>query len=529
MILQRKLFDSSTWLPRVALFALSGLALLQSILVIEGRSFQTTDNGHKFSVQRESQKQTFTADRKLDSWIQYEYRYAVDHIIQNVLPNGAVLASPSKSHPDYYYHWVRDAGLTMDVLVQVLSDNTAQSQTSTTSSLIPLVERYATFSKGIQRVPNRSGGLGEPKWNVNGTAFNKNWGRPQNDSPAIRAYSLIRYANLLLDDSKSIRHLYKSEGFSSLIKEDLEYVAHHWRNTGFDIWEEVEGSHFYTRMVQRKALIEGAKLARRVGDTGAANYYQEQADEITRTLSQFWDNSAGYLKVTIDRTGGLDYKRSGLDVQIILAALHAGLDDGLYTPESEQHMLKRDLYSDVSLLKVLATAISLNKQFASLYPINSNGHPGIAIGRYPEDTYDGYDSNREGNPWPLATLAMSQIYFNLLNTWVKQGYIPITKITAQLFNQANIQIPSTLNGQKYITMSQHPSEFKNSVSSLLGVGDFYLDRVQVHTNQDGQMFEQWNRYTGYGQGATHLTWSYSAFVSAVRSRNQAISLLKQIV
>ena len=32
---------------------------------------------------------------------------------------GAVIASPSKEKPDYYYHWVRDAGLVMDVVVDL--------------------------------------------------------------------------------------------------------------------------------------------------------------------------------------------------------------------------------------------------------------------------------------------------------------------------------------------------------------------------------------------------------------------------
>ena len=34
----------------------------------------------------------------------------------NVDGSGAVVAAPSKTHPNYYFHWVRDAAISMDVL-----------------------------------------------------------------------------------------------------------------------------------------------------------------------------------------------------------------------------------------------------------------------------------------------------------------------------------------------------------------------------------------------------------------------------
>ena len=44
----------------------------------------------------------------------------------------------------------------------------------------------------------------------------------------------------------------------SIIKKDLEYVSTNFYLEGFDLWEEIRGFHFYTLMVQRKALREGS-------------------------------------------------------------------------------------------------------------------------------------------------------------------------------------------------------------------------------------------------------------------------------
>jgi len=57
------------------------------------------------------------------------------------------------------------------------------------------------------------------------------------------------------------------------IKTDLEYVAHNWQESSFDLWEESNGDNFFTKMVQRKAMIDGAAFATKMGDTGAANFY----------------------------------------------------------------------------------------------------------------------------------------------------------------------------------------------------------------------------------------------------------------
>jgi glucoamylase len=370
------------------------------------------------------------------------------------IARGAVIASPSRRDPDYFFHWVRDAGLTMDVIVtRYMTTSGAEKQ-----RYFGLLMDFARFSRGNQLTPNPSGDLGEPKFHVDGSAFNGPWGRPQNDGPAIRATTLARLAIALLDEGREDlvrRELYSPQiPAYTVIKADLEFVAHHWREPSFDLWEEIKGQHFYTRMVQRRSMVVGARLARRLGDGGAAAFYEQQAAELARAILWHWDDRMGYFRATLDRTDGIDYKHSGLDSAVILGVLHGYADDGFLAPTDP---------------RVLATARAIDASFGATYDINRQGRPGLAtaIGRYPEDRYDGYGTSGQGNPWFLATHAFAELYYR---------------------------------------------------AGLPDVGDRYMARSARHTAGDGSMSEQMNRWSGYMQGAQHLTWSYASYLTAAWAR-----------
>src|SRR5207237_562886 len=141
-----------------------------------------------------------------------------------------------------------------------------------------------------QTQPNQTD-LGEPKYEVDGTIFTGPWGRPQNDSPAIRAVALLHFAETLLSEGRAdiVRDLlYNGElPARTVVKADLEYVAHHWSDLSFDAWEEVKAkSHFFNAMMQRRALLEGARLARAMDDHAAANFYLGQAGKIEAQLER---------------------------------------------------------------------------------------------------------------------------------------------------------------------------------------------------------------------------------------------------
>jgi glucoamylase len=91
--------------------------------------------------------------------------------------SGIVIASPSTVNPNYLYTWVRDSSL----VFKVIADQFTSGQDP---SLRGLIDDFVNAEASLQYVCNPSGtvntgGLGEPKFNIDGTAFTGSWGRPQ--------------------------------------------------------------------------------------------------------------------------------------------------------------------------------------------------------------------------------------------------------------------------------------------------------------------------------------------------------------
>lgn len=381
---------------------------------------------------------------------------------------GSIIASPSKQDPDYYYHWVRDAALVSDVLVELYKKATSATDKA---ELEQKIKNYISFSKQNQNADTLTG-LGEPKFYVSGQPYNLSWGRPQNDGPALRALTIIKWAQLKIQagDEKYVRdELYQSVlPALSVIKKDLEFVSYHWKDPSFDLWEEVQGDHFFTRAVQRSALIEGAKLAQAMGDSGASDWYSRQAQQIEYSMLAFKNSTLNYIPTTLNYFHGLSSKNSNLDIAVILGLLR-----------SQAH----DSFFPINDKKVIQTIEALKKEFTMIYPINQRKDmPGIAIGRYPEDVYGGADFSA-GNPWVLTTLAVAEAYYEM----------------------ALLE--------------------KDALKSkgLIAEGEKYFQRVHVHANPDGSLSEQISRHNGYMISAHNLTWNYAAVLTANWARERALS------
>ena len=436
----------------------------------------------------------------LEDWISLESPIALTGLLRNVsvpgAAKGAVVASPSQSSPNYFYHWVRDAALVMDEIVfRYESSNTSKSRWQ----YLDILFDYIQFSRLNQETPNLSGGLGEPKFHVDGTAYNESWGRPQDDGPALRAITLTHLANVWLKEGKEnwVREKLYNGSNSSIIKKDLEYVASQWRKTSFELWEEVKGHHFHTRMVQYRALKDGSELARVLNDSKAADGYSAQAFEMEAELARHWNFSKRILVSTLDRDEGLDYKSSELDSSVVLGVLHGHTSNGIMSLSDD---------------RVLSTVKALEDAFYQIYPINQNGEPGIAIGRYPEDRYDGYSSGGTGNPWFIGTSAFAEFYYRLARDLETRAEIKINSINRSFYEDLK-------------PFKEHPTVYKKGseqfneiVKAVRAKGDAFLTRVKFHVDGTGSMSEQINRHSGYMQGARDLTWSYAAFLSAVRYR-----------
>lgn len=243
-----------------------------------------------------------------------------------------------------------------------------------------VIENYISAQALLQSVANPSGdlsdgaGLGEPKFNADGTAFKGAWGRPQRDGPALRATALITYARWLIANNKieSVK-----TDIWPLLSNDLSYVGQYWNQTGFDLWEEVNGSSFFTISVQHRALVEGGTLAEQIGKTcpGCAS----QAPQVLCFLQSFWNGN--HIEGNINQGNG----RSGIDAGTLLGSIHtfdptAACDDSTFQPCSSRALANHKVTTD---------------SFRSVYKINAGvgqGHA-VAVGRYSEDVYQG------GQPW----------------------------------------------------------------------------------------------------------------------------------
>ncbi len=452
------------------------------------------------------------APAPFESWAANEMTTSFAKMRSNIFPQGMlpgmVVASPSTSDPNYFFYWVRDAALVTDVVFRSGSTAYAASDRS------QMMENYLNLTLYLQR-SNPMHGLGEAKFNPDGSAYTQ-WNSPQNDGPALRAITLIHYAHELMAQGRidEVRNkLYDGRvPTSTAIKTDLEFVSHHWSDPCFDLWEEVFGTHFYTRIVQASALRLGAQLANDLGDGGAANFYDQQARSIMADLPNFWDDNVGYLRVTRDVQGDNRGKSSGLDTAIILGVLHANLSQ-----DGTQGAVDFGVLDS----RVMATAEKLEEVFGTLYSINDPhrfADVGTAIGRYPEDRYSGRNGVDYGNPWVLNTAALAEYAYRVANE-AKVQVITVDSRNLNFINRLTGNGP--LGGkpvQVGLVIKPGSAQMADFTARLHALGDLYLKRVQLHANADGSLSEQIDRYDGFMGSARDLSWSYASYITAYWAR-----------
>lgn len=162
-----------------------------------------------------------------------------------------------------------------------------------------------------------------------------------------------------------------------IIQNDLAYVAQYWNQTGFDLWEEVQGSSFFTTAAQHRALVEGSALAKDLGKSAAD--YDAIAPQVLCFLQTFWSPQSGYILANTNVNTG----RTERDFNVILGSIHTfdpalGCDSATFQPCSDRAL---------SSHKVVVDA------FRDIYTLNSQYSSGsaVAVGRYPEDVY--YNGN----------------------------------------------------------------------------------------------------------------------------------------
>ncbi|OOF92881.1 glycoside hydrolase family 15 protein [Aspergillus carbonarius ITEM 5010] len=430
----------------------------------------------------------------LDSWLSNEATVARTAILNNIGADGAwvsgadsgiVVASPSTDNPDYFYTWTRDSGLVIKTLVDLFRNGD--------SDLLATIEHYISAQAIVQGISNpsgdlSSGGLGEPKFNVDETAFTGSWGRPQRDGPALRATAMIDFGQWLIENGYTS---VATDIVWPLVRNDLSYVAQYWNQTGYDLWEEVNGSSFFTIAVQHRALVEGSSFATSVGSS--CSWCDSQAPEILCYLQSFWTGE--YILANFDSS------RSGKDANTLLGSIHtfdpeAGCDDTTFQPCSP---------------RALANHKEVVDSFRSIYTINDGytTSEAVAVGRYPEDSY------YNGNPWFLCTLAAAEQLYDALYQWDKQGSLEVTDVSLDFFQAL---YSSAATG----TYSSSSATYSSIVDAVKTFADGFVSIVESHAASNGSLSEQFGKSDGLELSARDLTWSYAALLTANNRRNSVV-------
>ncbi|KAK7215692.1 hypothetical protein V2G26_003695 [Clonostachys chloroleuca] len=432
----------------------------------------------------------------LEEFIASQSQVSITGVLANIGPDGSkaqgvsaglVIASPSRSNPDYWYTWTRDSALTFKALVErfIAGD----------SSLQTVIDYYVSSQAKLQTVSNPSGspdsgGLGEPKFNVDGTAFTGAWGRPQRDGPPLRATALTLYANWLIANGQQSKAL---SNVWPVIQKDLAYTVKYWNQTGYDLWEEVNGSSFFTIAATHRALVEGAALATALGQADGG--YAAAAPQVLCFAQSFWVN--GYIDSNINVNDG----RTGKDANSLISSIHTFDPTSKCTDSTFQPCSSR----------ALANHKAVVDSFRSIYAINSGIAQGkaAAVGRYAEDVY------YNGNPWYLTTLAAAEQLYAAIYQWDKIGSLTVDSVNLAFFKDI---VPSAAAG----TYAKGSTTYQTIISAVHTYADDFIAVVQKYTPSNGALAEQYTRGNGSPTSATDLTWSYAAFLTTVERRSGVV-------
>ena len=357
---------------------------------------------------------------------------------------GMIIASPSED-PPYKFHWIRDSALVMRIFIDMYE------QTKDSRYFQSIINYIENESK-IQKLDTISG-LGEPKINVNCSAFNGPWGRPQNDGPALRGIIMIK----LIDLFKYRYSVLNSNLIIPIIIKDLKYIIDNYDKVSFDIWEEKKGWHFYTRLVQLKFLKDCIK-----------NYeYLNKSfdlDEVKEVYSKLLESTKHHLNgesiiSSFDTDGNITKYE---DAANILAFSHINYDEELLK------IFKIDY--------VLHTCKGLLEYFRNKY----NDQDINLIGRYKDDKY------YNGQIWIICSLALAQVYMKIyINRNITKDRSPMHRAKSNPTNE-------------YIIIANNILERILSLDS-----DFILP-------------EQFNPLTNQYYSAKKLTWNYSELYNLIK-------------
>jgi glucoamylase len=385
---------------------------------------------------------------------------------------GAVLASPSWENTathvtqDYVYHWTRDAAIVATELAWAYSSGTLPDNQ-------PLID-YVTFSQTCQQ---SAGDFDRASCYINGTQ--RPWTN-QTDGPALQTLALLAMYRQLDPPTQAIA--------VQLINANLNFLEGAYQGQTYNLWEEEYGYSFFARSVQLRCFQ--AVAANTIGIT-VPTWLPAALTWLTSALDSHWNGEVyqSVLPVPTDYRAPYDP-----NIDIVMSAI--------YGAES------------VTDPRLLATAAALRAQWADpsskyFYPINGTDaalNLGPLLGRYPGDVYDGDTDDLVGDhPWALTTANFAELYYRLAAKISSSRTVPADSLSATFLSQVGV------------TATTAPLD---AAASLRAAGDAMLQAVVYHSDHL-ELSEQFDAVTGFEKSVSNLSWSYAAFLSAVRARTAA--------
>ena len=385
---------------------------------------------------------------------------------------GCVLASPSWENSatyvtqDYVYHWTRDAAIVaMELSAALTAGMLATNQ--------PLAD-YVSFSQACRQSP---GDFDRASFYINGTQ--RPWTN-QTDGAALQTLAILRMFAQLDPAAQATA--------GSLIAANLDFLQAAYQGETYNLWEEEFGASFFARSVQLKCF---QAIAANSAGIAVPDWLPAAISWLTSALDSHWNGQyyQSMLPVPADFRAPYDP-----NIDIVQAAIYGA--------------------EAVTDTRLLATAAQLRGQWANpaskyFYPINgadAGRGVGPMLGRYPGDVYDGdTDAQAGDHPWALSTANFAELYYRLANQISVSGTVPFDALSEPFFAQVGTGTETTPD---------------DTAAALRAAGDQMLQAIVFHSDHF-ELSEQFDATTGFEKSVSNLSWSYAAFLSAVRARGAA--------
>ncbi|MEU6578949.1 glycoside hydrolase family 15 protein [Streptomyces sp. NPDC046805] len=399
---------------------------------------------------------------------------------------GCIIAAPSFPtqtpgiDENYVFNWVRDGAITA---MEVAKGNMPADPDGTVETLNDYVQ-FADLCHSNARPT-----LGHAVFNIAGDA--RPW-TEQNDGPALQSITILAaYDQLDLGTQKRA---------VDLVNSNVAYLLDVYQQPTTNLWEEHHGFTFFARAAQLRCFEE--VLASKIVGIDKPTGLKPAVNWLREALAGHWDGTK-YVSMMADPGNGAQPSPQrpvvdGYDpnIDIVQAALYGGVS-----------------FADT---KLLATAAQLRAQWEeggiAFYPINKADREQLGIGplfgRYPGDVYNGDTAHPTlgGHPWALSTCNVAELHYKLAAAIKSSGKIPLDELSAPFFAQSGIDA------------STPPAA---AAAALLTTGDDMVQAVIYHSDHL-ELSEQFDGTTGYERSVRNLTWSYAAYLSAMRARAEAV-------